>query len=170
MSLVNLAHVCSHLNNATKARLGLTSIPNSQLHLKLALALQNSGYVSSVVRGGPTPPPSHILLGHPVANDEAQGVEPVTQSNVASRRLWLGLKYWQSEPVLGKMSMVSKPKRRINIDVAGLRQVIRGEKSGYVEGLRSPGESLYLSTDRGIMEARECVEKKVGGLVLCRVL
>ncbi|GES61422.1 40S ribosomal protein S8 [Aspergillus terreus] len=170
MSLVNLAHVCSHLNNATKARLGLTSIPNSQLHLKLALALQNSGYISSVVRGGPTPPPSHILLGHPVANDEVHGVEPITQSNIASRRLWLGLKYWQSEPVLGKMSMVSKPKRRINIDVAGLRQVIRGEKSGYVEGLRSPGESLYLSTDRGIMEARECVEKKVGGLVLCRVL
>ncbi|KAF9893617.1 hypothetical protein FE257_010929 [Aspergillus nanangensis] len=170
MSLVNLAHVCSHLNNAAKARLGLTSIPNSQLHLKLCLALQNSGYISSVVRGGPSPPPPHIILGHPTANDEVQGVEPVTQTNVASRRLWLGLKYWQSEPVLGKVSMVSKPKRRINIDVAGLREVIRGEKSGYVEGLRSPGESLYLSTDQGILEARECVEKKVGGLVLCRVL
>ncbi|KAJ5524351.1 hypothetical protein N7494_011001 [Penicillium frequentans] len=57
MSLVNLAAVCSHLNNATKARLGLTSIPNSNLHLKLCQALQNSGYISSVVRGGPTPPP-----------------------------------------------------------------------------------------------------------------
>lgn len=40
----------------------------------------------------------------------------------------------------------------------------------HVAGLRSPGESLYLSTDKGIMEARECVEKKMGGLVLCRVL
>ncbi|KAB8229346.1 hypothetical protein ETB97_009182 [Aspergillus alliaceus] len=170
MSLVNLAHVCSHLNNATKARLGLTSIPNTQLHLKLCLALQNSGYISSVVRGGLTPPPQHNLLGVPTANDEIEGVKSLTQSNVASRRLWLGLKYWQSDPVLGNMSMVSKPKRRITIDVTGLRQVIRGEKSGYVEGLRSPGESLYLSTDRGIMEARECVEKQVGGLVLCRVL
>lgn len=169
MSLVNLAHVCSHLNNATKARLGLTSIPNSNLHLKLSLALQNAGFISTVVRGGPTPPPAHILLGHPSVNEESQGVEPITQSNVASRRLWLGLKYWQSEPVLGKLSMVSKPKRRINLDVPGLRQIIRGEKSGYVEGLRSPGECLFLSTDRGILEARECVEKKVGGLVLCRV-
>ncbi|PIG84271.1 mitochondrial 37S ribosomal protein MRPS8 [Aspergillus arachidicola] len=151
MSLVNLAHVCSHLNNATKARLGLTSIPNTQLHLKLSLALQNSGYISSVVRGGPTPLLNILFWVFP-------------------RRLWLGLKYWQSDPVLGKMSMVSKPKRRITIDVAGLREVIRGEKSGYVEGLRSPGESLYLSTDRGILEARECVEKQVGGLVLCRVL
>ncbi|KKK19588.1 hypothetical protein P175DRAFT_0501447 [Aspergillus ochraceoroseus IBT 24754] len=170
MSLVNLSHVCSHLNNATKARLGFTSIPNSNLHLKLCLALQNSGYISSVVRGGPTPPPIHNLLGNPTVNDEVQGVEPLTQTNVASRRLWLGLKYWQSEPVLGKMTMVSKPTRRITIDVAGLRQVIRGEKSSYVEGLRSPGESLYLSTDQGILEARECVEKKLGGLVLCRIL
>ncbi|PLB45478.1 40S ribosomal protein S8 [Aspergillus steynii IBT 23096] len=166
MSLVNLSHVCSHLNNAAKARLGLTSIPNSKLHLKLCLALQSGGYISSVVRGGPTPPPQHTLLGHP----DTSNVEPVTQTNVASRRLWLGLKYWQSEPVLGKLKMVSKPTRRISIDVAGLRDVVRGKKSGYVEGLRSPGESLYLSTDRGIMEARECVEKKVGGLVLCRIL
>ncbi|RHZ70891.1 hypothetical protein CDV55_105297 [Aspergillus turcosus] len=142
MSLVNLAHVCSHLNNATKARLGLTSIPHTNLHLKLCLALQNSGYLSSVVRGGPKPPPPHILLGHPAPNDEVEGIEPLTQANIASRRLWLGLKYWQSEPVLGKLSVISKPTRRITIDVAGLRRVIRGEKSDYVEGLRSPGESF----------------------------
>ncbi|KAL3475160.1 ribosomal protein S8 [Aspergillus californicus] len=170
MSLVNLSHVCSHLNNATKARLGFTSIPNSQLHLKLCLALQNDGLISSVVRAGPTPPPMHNLLGFPTANDETQGLEPLTQSNIASRRLWLGLKYWRSQPVLSKISMVSKPTRRITIDVAGLRDVIRGQRSDYVEGLRSPGENLYLSTDRGVMEARECVEKKLGGLVLCRVL
>lgn len=47
---------------------------------------------------------------------------------------------------------------------------MRGEESGFVAGIRSPGESLYLSTDQGILEARECVEKKLGGLVLCRVL
>lgn len=66
--------------------------------------------------------------------------------------------------------MVSKPTRRVNIDVEGLRRVVRGEESGFVAGIRSPGESLYLSTDQGILEARECVEKKLGGLVLCRVL
>jgi ribosomal protein S8 len=66
--------------------------------------------------------------------------------------------------------MVSKPTRRVNIDVEGLRLVVCGKEAGGVAGLRSPGESLYLSTDKGIMEARECVEKKLGGLVLCRVL
>lgn len=122
------------------------------------------------MRGGPTPPPAHPILGIPTANDEVEGVEPITRDNIASRRLWLGLKYWRNEPVLGKMKMVSKPTRRISIDVEGLRRVVRGEESGYVTGLRSPGESLYLSTDRGVLEARECVEKKIGGLVLCRVL
>ncbi|KAL4871395.1 hypothetical protein BDV12DRAFT_164211 [Aspergillus spectabilis] len=168
MSLVNLAHVCSHLNNATKARLGFTSIPNSNLHLKLCLALQNDGFISSVVRGGPEPPAMHNLLGIPTA--DAESLEPLTQNNVATRRLWLGLKYWQSQPVLSKITMISKPTKRVTIDVAGLREVIRGEKSNYVDGLRSPGESLYLSTDQGIKEARECVEKKLGGLVLVRVL
>ncbi|KAE8353977.1 ribosomal protein S8 [Aspergillus coremiiformis] len=170
MSLVNLAHVCSHLNNATRVRLGITSIPNTLLHLQLCHALQHSGYISSVVRGGPTPPPQHTLLDVPTANDEDKGVEMLTQSNVASQRLWVGLKYWQSQPVLGKMVMVSKPTRRVTIRASELRNVILGADIGYVDGVRSPGESIYLSTDRGIMEARDCVRNKVGGLVLCRVL
>jgi small subunit ribosomal protein S8 len=31
------------------------------------------------------------------------------------------------------------------------------------------GECLFLSTDRGVLEVREAMERKVGGLVLCRV-
>ncbi|OJJ46908.1 hypothetical protein ASPZODRAFT_1846559 [Penicilliopsis zonata CBS 506.65] len=165
MSLVHLANVCSHLNNATRARLSLTSIPSTKLHLNLCLALQNAGLISSIVRAGPEPPQSHVLLGTPLVEE----IEPVTQGNVASRRLWVGLKYWQNESVLGKITLISKPKRRVIIGVEGLRDVIRGHRSESVAGLRSPGENLFLSTDRGIMEARECVEKKIGGLVLCRV-
>lgn len=170
MSLVNLSHVCSHLNNASKARLGLTSIPSTNLHLGLSLTLQNAGFISTVVRGGPTPPPSHLLLRHPSSNNEGVEIEPVTQENVATRRLWLGLKYWNSEPVLSKIRMVSKPKARIWIDVDGLRDIVRGNSSHYIQGLRQPGECLFLSTDKGVMEARECVERKIGGLALCRAV
>jgi ribosomal protein S8 len=169
MSLVNLAAVCSHIQNVSKARLGFTSIPDSQLHLKLAIALQNSGFISTVVRGGKTPPPAHNLLSHPSSNTEGAEIESVTRTNVASRRLWLGMKYWNSEPVLEKMSLISKPTRRIWMDTEGLKKLILGRDSGYVKGMTRPGECVYVSTDRGIFEARECVERKIGGQLLCRV-
>lgn len=169
MSLVNLAHVCSHLQNVSKARLGLTSIPDTKLHLRLMLALQNSGFISTVVRAGPQPPPAHHLLSHPSSNTEGSELEPVTHENVATRRLWLGMKYWNSEPVLEKMSLISKPTRRIWMDTEGLKKLVLGQNSGYVKGLTRPGECLYVSTDRGIMEARECVERKIGGQLLVRV-
>ena len=54
--------------------------------------------------------------------------------------------------------------------VEDLDGLVKGEKRGYVQGLRGIGESLFLTTDRGIMEVRECVERKVGGMLLCRVL
>ena len=65
MSLVNLAHVCSHLQNASKARLGLTSIPVSKMHVKLMLGLQKEGFISSVTLGGTTPPKPFILQTQP---------------------------------------------------------------------------------------------------------
>ena len=65
--------------------------------------------------------------------------------------------------------MVSKPTKRIWMGSEGLGRVIRGSPSGEVKGLTRPGECLFVSTDRGIMEARECVERKVGGMLLCRV-
>ena len=168
MSLRNLADVISHLNNASRARLAVTSVPNSKMHMSLLLALQNSGYIGGVVLGGQTPPRPHILHRQPTFNEEGAQIESAP-ANVASRRLWLGLKYWQSEPVLGKMSLISKPKRRVTLKLSSIRELIQGRHSDSVAGLRSPGESMYFSTDRGIMEARECVEKGIGGLVLCRV-
>lgn len=168
MSLVTLSHVCSHLQNASRARLGLTSVPSSNLILTLMLSLQTSGFISTVVRGGPEPPPPSLLLNLPSNNPS--DVEPVTQSNIATRRLWLGLKYWNSEPVLSRMNMVSKPKKRIWMDVESLALIVRGRRAGYVDGLTRPGECLFVSTDRGVLEARECAERKVGGMILCRVV
>lgn len=170
MSLVNLAHVCSHMQNASKARLGFTSVPSSNLIHRLMLSLQGSGFLSYVVRAGREPPtmlsPSSL---EPDAGPSAE-LEPVTQTNVASRRLWLGLKYWNNEPVLSRMSLLSRPTRRVWMDVDGLSQLARGNDANYVRGLRQPGECIYLTTERGVMELRECIERKTGGMLLCRVL
>lgn len=68
------------------------------------------------------------------------------------------------------MSMVSKPTKRVWMDAEGLGRIVRGREAGYVRGLTRPGECLFVTTDKGVMEARECVERKVGGMLLCRVL
>lgn len=176
MSLVNLSHVCSHLQNASLARLGLTSIPLSKLHLGLALHLQKQGFLATVNLGGPSPPAKLLPPSEPIAPLPHQAkasvldeVEKVTQENRASRRLWLGMKYWDGEPVLKKMRMESKPTKRIWLDSHQLGHIVRGRDAQFIKGMRGVGECLFVSTDRGIMEARECVERKIGGMVLCRV-
>jgi len=66
--------------------------------------------------------------------------------------------------------MVSKPTKRIWMDAEGLGRLVRGRNEGVVKGLTRPGECLFVSTDRGILESRECAERKVGGMLLCKVL
>lgn len=201
MSLVNLAHVCSHLQNASKARLGLTSIPVSKMHVNLMLGLQREGFISSVTLGGTTPPQPFLLqdtiepedheeMARRLAN-QPWAAYPVHETpktpsgtllggkeilhdvkvpqNPARRRLWLGLKYWNNEPVLKHMKLVSKPTRRIWLTSEDLGKITRTRESAYVKGLTHTGECMFLTTDRGILEARECVERKLGGMALCRV-
>lgn len=92
----------------------------------------------------------------------------ITQKNRASRRLWLGLKYWNGEPVLRKARMISKPTKRIWLDRQRLGYIVRGKQAGEVKGLTQIGEVMAISTDRGIMDVRECVERQIGGQPLAR--
>jgi len=155
MSLVNLGHFCSHMQNASRARLSITPIMPSKLHLGIALALQDHGFISSVTRGD-------------TAGPDAEET-PTTQENIARRRLWISLKYHDNEPVLSKMKLVSKPTKRIHMGVQGLQELAAGKQHNFVQPLEA-GEVMLLSTDRGvIMEARQAVERRIGGQLLCRV-
>jgi ribosomal protein S8 len=163
-SILNIAHMCSHLQNASKARLGLTSIPNNKYNLHLALALHRSGFFSSVYRSGPQPPTAEQMV--------AQVPEPVTNATVAKMRIWLGLKYWEGRPVLNKAAIISKPSRLLTVDVEELGRLTRGfptkVKGGMVQGL-DVGECMFVSTSRGVLEVREALARKVGGVLMCRV-
>ena len=344
MSLVNLSHVCSHLQNASLAKLGLTSIPYTRLHLSLSLLLQKQGFLSQVKLGGASPPAScfpagslrqqhlsrfqqstervredsehlwkskqqlekdgwdsiaanflmqyegrpaealkaeglseesiNVLEAHasmlkearaevqkwmpptdpprgdtieqrtlhqqqlargrrnvessrskaqllregfseqtlrhfagpeeskrtyrdlardgvtisamgvdihnqpwepPESEDhdpdglDAEGV--VTQANRATRRLWLGLKYWDGVPVLRKARMLSKPTKRIWLNARELGGIVRGRGAfkEQIKPLTQVGEIMVISTDRGIMEVRECAERRIGGMPICRI-
>ncbi|KAK0935513.1 hypothetical protein LTR29_012909 [Friedmanniomyces endolithicus] len=118
--------------------------------------------------------PSQPFTTLPPASRDPDALESeseVTRANRASRRLWLGLKYWDGSPVLSKARMVSKPTKRYWLDAWDLGKVVRGGSGamGEVRGLGRVGEVMAVSTDRGVMEARECVERRVGGMVLCRI-
>lgn len=160
MGIASVVNACAHLQNSSRARLGLTSLPNHKQNLLFALALHRAGLISTVVRAGPAPPRPEQLLTF-----EA---EPVTTANVATRRLWLGLKYVDNEPVMRTVRAISKPSRPITMQLPGLQRIARGFESGYVDGLRM-GECMFVSTSEGVLEIREALDKKCGGLILCRV-
>ncbi len=100
---------------------------------------------------------------------EEEGV--VTQANRASRRLWLGLKYWDGMPVLRKATMLSKPTKRIWLGSRDLGGLIRGRAAfkGQVKPLTQVGEVMAVTTDIGVLDVRDAAERQIGGMVLCRV-
>ncbi|KAK0387161.1 hypothetical protein NLU13_5474 [Sarocladium strictum] len=163
-SITNIANTCSHLQNASRARLALTSIPSNKYNLHFALALHRSGFFSSVYRAGPHPPTAEQMASVPP--------EPVTAANVATRRLWLGLKYWDGKPVLSKANVISKPSRLMTVNIEQLAKLTRGFPAkldgGVVQGLNL-GECMFVSTSKGVLEAREALAKKLGGVLMCRV-
>lgn len=120
------------------------------------------------------PPPENIGEAESESNSksplgEEQVYEVHVPENPARRRLWLGLKYWNNEPVLKNMKLISKPTRRIWLTSEDLGKITRTRESSYVKGLTHPGECMFVTTDRGILEARDCVERRIGGMALCRV-
>ncbi|KAF7563250.1 hypothetical protein G7046_g882 [Stylonectria norvegica] len=163
-SILNISNMCSHLQNASKARLGITSVKNCKFNLHLALAMHRSGFFSNVYRGGPTPPTMEDMV--------SKVPDRVTNINVATRRLWLGLKYWDGKPVLTKAHAISKPKRLITANIEELGRLTRGfpttVKGGVIPGLNL-GECMFVATSRGVLEAREALDRKTGGVLMCRV-
>ena len=102
--------------------------------------------------------------------------------NPADRRIWIGLKYWRGKPVLSKAQMVSKPKKRITVPYSHLHNITKGlpqskatrsntgKPKAFVKSLVNPGECLFIKTADGILESRECLEKRLGGMALFRTL
>ena len=123
----------------------------------------SSSSSSSSAREAPKPP-SKLQSPSPSSSTPPSLLPPPS-----SRRLWVSLKYHLNSPVLRSMNMVSKPTRRYWLPSADLDRLCRGEQVGHVRGMRGVGESVYLTTDRGIMECREARRRRVGGMVLCRV-
>ena len=70
--------------------------------------------------------------------------------------------------MLSRIWLISKPTKRVMLSAQELDVIVRGRDRGYVRGLNKIGECIFVKTVIGVLEARECVERRTGGLILCR--
>lgn len=156
MSLVKLANTCAHLQNVAMARLPLAAVPYTRLQLQLALGLHREGFVAAVQRGS--------TLGPDTTPTDA------TPDNIATRRLWLTMKYRGSKPVLSKLALISKPNRRLHASAEELRAFANGQQVRKVKPLM-PGEVVFVrpSGSDEIVNLHDAVKRDLSGELLCRV-
>ncbi|KAF9973219.1 hypothetical protein BGZ73_003579 [Actinomortierella ambigua] len=147
--------LCARVQNGFTSKLRRIAVPDTKLNRAISNVLYKEGFIASVSRGNHVQPDTEYT--------------PTTPDNIATRRLWLELKYNNDEPVLKKMSVISKPSMRIVMKVPELQSLAAGNRAQFVKGLQ-PGEIAILSTNYGVMELRDALEKGAGGEVLCRVI
>lgn len=147
--------LCSHLQNAFRARHAKVLVPHNTQNLGILSILLRAGFVSSLTRGTTTlPSPTSFAT----ARD-------------SDKRIWAELKYRNDKPVLSQMELVSMPSRRVFMDVGEIRRMCTGSR---VQGIVKPlgmGEVAVVKTnhpEHEWVEAREALALKLGGEVVCR--
>ncbi|KAJ1975754.1 hypothetical protein H4R35_003002 [Dimargaris xerosporica] len=145
---------CSHIQNAFRARLKQAAVPENKTNLALARILYREGFIASVTRG------SHL-------GPDGDQYVPTLPDNIATRRLWLKLKYRDDIPTLREMACISKPSRKITFNFGDLQRLASGRPVSIVKPLR-PGEIIVIETPEGVLELQDALKQRVGGTVLCR--
>jgi len=88
----------------------------------------------------------------------------------AQRRIWADLKYRNDLPVLTNMELVSKPSKRIIMDLSEIRQICSGRRAQTIKPL-GLGEVAVVKTknkEHEWLEAREALKLMIPGEVVCR--
>jgi len=125
-----IADMLTRIRNGLKAGMVSVRMPSSKVKTAIAGVLKDEGYIEDF------------------AVDSQDSSKPVLE---------IRLKYYQGQPVIERISRVSKP---------GLR-VYRG-KDDLPREIGGLGV-VVVSTSRGIMTEKAAREAGIGGEVLCRV-
>jgi small subunit ribosomal protein S8 len=123
-----IADMLTRVRNAGKARLNSVDIPGSKMKTEIAKVMKSEGYIRN----------------YKFIKDGKQGI------------LRIYLKYADDQShVIQEIIRVSKPSRRIYVDVRNVKPIYNGL-----------GTSI-LSTSRGILTDKQARKENVGGEVLC---
>ncbi|KAK6455822.1 ribosomal protein S8 [Scheffersomyces xylosifermentans] len=154
MSLVHLANLCAHLKNCTNVNIASTSVPFTRLHLQVAVGLYKEGFISSLQKGSTEGP-------------DLKAVD-VTPDNISTRRLWLGLKYRNNQPVIRDISLISKPGRKVNLTNEEVKALASGLAVRFIKPLQ-PAECIFIKSKEEVFEIQEAAKRNLEGLALYRV-
>ncbi|KAF8595951.1 ribosomal protein S8 [Ceratobasidium sp. AG-I] len=150
--------LCARLQNGFRARHKAIAVPHTTQNLAILTVLFRSGFISSLTRG------THL----------APSPGQFNTAGPAQKRIWAELKYSGDRPVLTAAQLVSKPSKRINMDVSEVKRLCTGRRAKFVAPLGF-GEIAVVKTEarEGVqsawMEAREALRLGLGGEVVCRV-
>ena len=145
---------CSLVQNAFRARHRRIAVDHTTQNLGILSILLRAGFISSLTRGtidGPSPEAFH---------DSAE----------AQKRIWAELKYRDDRPVLTSMSLISKPSRKVFMDVSEIRRICSGRRVQTIKPL-GLGEIAVVKTkskEHEWLEAREALQMRLDGEVVCR--
>ena len=146
--------LCARLQNAFRARHARISVPHTTQNLAILSILLRAGFLTNITRGTTdTPSPEEFL-----------------DVREAQRRIWVDLKYRNDRPVLGNMHLVSKPRKRVFMDIGEIRRLCTGRSAKAVKPL-GMGEIVVIQTNNKEyewLEAREALQLQLSGEVICR--
>ena len=146
--------LCSSVQNAFRSRLARISVPHTTQNLGIFSILLRSGFLTSLTRGT-------------IASPDPEAFPLVSDSQ---KRIWAQLKYREDLPVLNKMELISKPSKRVYMDVGEIRLICSGRRCGVTQPI-GMGEIVVVKThdkENEWIEAREALALKLGGEVICR--
>ncbi|KAJ7636991.1 mitochondrial ribosomal protein subunit S8 [Roridomyces roridus] len=146
--------LCARIQNAFRARHHRIAVNHSTQNLGIMSILLRGGFVSNLTRGTLAEPSPAAFL---TVGD-------------AQKRIWADLKYRDDFPVLSTMEVISKPSKRVFMDLAEIRRLCTGRRAQNIKPL-GLGEIIVVRTndkENEWLEAREAVQMKLSGEVICR--
>lgn len=146
--------LCSHIQNAFRARHAKIAVHHSTQNLGILSILFRAGFLSSITRG----------------TIDAASPEDFHKVGEPERRIWADLKYRDDRPVLQHMELISKPSKRVLMDVREIRLLCSGRGAHQVKPMGF-GEVAVIHTkdkEHEWLEAREALQLRLAGEVICR--
>ncbi len=149
------ANLISQLLTTSRASLSRTAVPYSPTNLAITSILLRQGLISNLSLGSPDQP-------------EPQNFHTLP---LPAQRLWVGLKHRQGQPVLRRISLISKGSKRVVVSKDELGRLLTGRRAQNVDGV-GMGEVLVvrdLNVDgKGWLEGWEAWRLGIGGELVCR--